>query len=411
MKRENKFINAIFGEYYRNIYKIIPFNDEPQVFEYAAEMPSVRAYSDGSWPNKKIFTTGISFTSKEKAFLKCLVELCERINLFCYRKKQVIFSDNQKIPEEFTNNTTSKFQKIGWIKSFDLLQEKEVLIPAQMVYLNFLNDYKENSLSTIVSTGAAGGFDHESTLLRGIYEIIERDCFMTAYLNKIRIPKIDISHIKDDKIKHILDSLIRYRLDWLLFDLTNDLQIPGFISIIIDKTGKGPAISVGLKSGLNIKKAITGSIEEALIGRFTVRNEFIKRKQKRLLTDPENITNYTNRGLYWFPLEMVSKLDFWLNQYSVKYELENFNVQPREELNIIKNILKKKGHQAYYANITLEMYKKMNLFVYKVIIPSLQPLYLSEKNRMINFNRLKTVSEYFGQKHKLPTNIIPHPIL
>jgi hypothetical protein len=64
----------------------------------------------------------------------------------------------------------------------------------------------------------------------------------------------------------------------------------------------------------------------------------------------------------------------------------------------------------FFADITLDFLKKINFFVYKVIIPNLQPLYLEENKRKINFERLKQVSDYFGHKFRL-MNKIPHPFL
>src|SRR5690606_28974937 len=120
-----------------------------------------------------------------------------------------------------------------------------------------------------ISTGAAGGFGKDETLLRGIYEVVERDSIMTSYLNKVLLQRVNYLSITN---KHILDILTYLKKYWLkvhIFYIRNDLQIPTFMTILEDKTSFGPAIAVGTKTNLNIESALLGSIEEALFTRHS----------------------------------------------------------------------------------------------------------------------------------------------
>lgn len=135
-----------------------------------------------------------------------------------------------------------------------------------------------------ISTGAAGGGSLTAALTRGIFEIVERDSFVIAYLNKIRFPKVSLDSVKDEYVQFLLEMLKRYRLAIHVIDITNDLKIPCFLSIIVNKTGIGPAVSTGLKCHLDPIEAITGSIEEAFNVRTWTRQNYEDNPKKEKKT-------------------------------------------------------------------------------------------------------------------------------
>ena len=91
-----------------------------------------------------------------------------------------------------------------------------------------------------------------------------------------------------------------------------------------------------------------------------------------------------------------------------------FPSQPNQkyELLKLKRLFLKRNMDIYYVDISLDNFKKLGHVVYKTFIPGLQPLYLTSKEGPIRFglDRLKAVSEYFGQK-RFFLNQIPHPFI
>ena len=356
--------------------------------------------------------SGISFTSKYQALLKCLCECIERFCNLRFNRIDILYSAYSNLRKNsldtyiYINNSEIREKKLGWINGVDFLDNKSCYLPAQLIYLGYPIK-KEVRLTSSISTGAAGGFDHETTLLRGIYEIIERDAFMTIYLNKISAKRIDIDKIKNKTIQKILDKCQRYNLELYLFDITNDIEIPSFLTLVIDRQGIGPAIVAGLKSGLNTTEAIIGSLEESLLCRFWLRYEVFKRKSKDFKIDPNKITSTMQRGLYWYPTQMLEKLDFLLRQNPVLIQISNSLSSPKNQLNYIRTIFLKKRIRIFYKDITIDNFRRLGYLIYKVVIPELQPLYLNENEKEIKINRLKKVSLYFGQKD-FHINDIPH---
>lgn len=402
------------------INRVNVFYDEPKFFYYIASINYPKKDHNGRQSTSyKIFAGGASLISNFLALLRCLGECVERFSLHCPKNKRIILTnflsihENALDPSIYINNSLIKKARFGWVEGYNFTKKTKCLIPAQLIYLDYKGDDKVQ-LTTRISTGASAGLTHETTLLRGIYEVVERDAFMTIYLNKITAPRIELKSIKNKTIQLIFNSLKRYNLEWFLFDITNDLNIPSFLTILVDKTRLGPAIAVGTKSSFNIKEAIISSVEESLMGRIfikeKIKNIIINKKKMNVKIDYNLIRNETDRGLFWSSIKMLKKLDFLINQTPRKININRYKFNPKEELSRVNELIEKKGFQIYYADITPNNFRMLNYFVYKIIIPGLQPLYLDEKNKELNYQRLKEVSHYFNQK-RYSVNKVPHPFL
>ncbi|MBI2022527.1 YcaO-like family protein [Candidatus Daviesbacteria bacterium] len=389
--------------------------DEPKMFVYSGWLnsPSKKLSDGNTWTGS---AGGFSFTSRELALLKCFVEAAERFCNVCYKNKDLITSSFNKLkhtaldPTVFTSNHDTKNVILRWIKAKDLLHGKVCLIPAQTVFFNYKFVANEPHLTELISTGAAGGFDFENTLLRGIYEIIERDAFMTVYLTKARIPRIDLSKVNDNKVKKILETVKRYRLEVEIFDLTNNLNIPSFLAILIDQTGLGPSISLGLKSSLNFKTAVVGSMEESFHTRPWMKKEVLSRQDNKFTFDLNRVNTLLDRGLFWTSPSMIKSLGFLLNQPKTKLKFDFERLSPKNELKRVLKLLKDHNIPAFYVDITMKNFKKLGYIALKAVLPTLQPLFLHESHRELRWERIKEVSSYFGQK-KIAINSIPHPFL
>lgn len=396
------------------------FFDEPKFHVYTAifnKLPPLFKNDDFVGPRHTILSShGFSIKNAQTALMKCLMEGIERFSLSYYAKKNIIYSSinalNNQFLDPYLYYSSQKNVKLvfGWVNGINLTHNVPCFIPAQLIFLNYKN-HGEPNLTTKISSGAAAGFSHEGTLLRGIYEIIERDCFITAFINKIKVPLLDLSLISDKTIRTTIAEINKYNLEIYAFEITNDLEIPTFMAIIIDRTGAGPAVSVGLKSSLDEKKALVGSIEEACsVGRSLMRYNFLKDKLVTKKISPSSIKTLLDRSAYWYPTSSIQKLDFLLKQSPKKKNLHSSTFSTREELKYIINSLSLKNHPLYFAEITPDIFKKIPLYVYKIVIPTLQPLYLDETQKELRSGRIDSVAHYFKMTENT-LNPLPHPFL
>lgn len=424
-------LNPSFG-LINDIKRVRQYYDEPKFWHYSATINSKYSKQDGKNFHSK--SSGVSFFSEKIALLKCLGEVIERYCNFVFLedstsfigslreiKGEVLgpcsmrnFSANQLRKEKFKHFRVTEDSKFRWTKCKSLITNNFVHVPSQLVYLSYPFLKSEPTIYPGISTGVAGGSCLSAALVRGIYEVVERDSFMIYYLDKLEPPKIDLKVINNDKIRQFLESAKRYKLEIVSLDITSDLGMPVIVSIIINRAGIGKAISVGLKSNSNIIDAIIGSIEEALHTRSWLRSEYEKDPKKIEPFDLQKDSSIKLRGFLWYPIEAIKNLNFWIHSSKKKTVPTHYQAfSSGQELGELIAIFKKSDCQVYYKDLAVPALRKLGYYVVKVIIPQMQPLYLNEKYPLLGGERLYNVPKRLGYTSKTEGefNKYPHPFL
>lgn len=401
--------------------RIRQYSDEVHMIHYYAQLRYSKKNSDGNSYKGASAASGISLLSREQALLKCLMETVERFSSFSYKKGSIsidsydkMLSSNSAFDPTIFSSSKRKSTVMGWVMGENLTEGKKCFIPAQLVYLYYKKQVEEETLLfPNITTGTAAGFDRQFAILHGIYEVVERDAVMGVYLNKISAPKIDLSTINNVDIKILLTLCERYNLELNVFNITTDIKIPTFMGILIDRTGVGPAITIGAKSSMNAEEALVGGVLESFLTRTWLRREMEKRKNEiQSLDIAKGNFSMLDRGLFWSSPLMIKELDFLLMQKTVPFQNIKRTNQKKSDMDFVINKLRTKGFTVYGADITAPIFRKIGCYVYKIIIPGLQPLYLNEyeKQFVLNAERLREIGKYFG-KTVVEINKIPHPFL
>lgn len=408
-----------------NVSRYSLYNDEPQIYSYLATYPRGKKNS-----KDHDSSAGFSF-SRKIALMRVLGEGLER---YCLDNVKVPifttcsvkqlkqphlepetfspFSQAQLSKVEFKKFRIDENSKFQWIKGTSLLTGNTKLLPAQLVTYNYKYLKNEPLITIPLSTGVAAGVSLEDALCRAIFEVIERDSYMISYLNKLPSPKVELNKIKDSEFKEILSIFKRYRLELTVLDLTTNIEIPSFAAITIDRTGLGPAVSIGLKAGFEEESVIIGAIEESLMTRSWCRDKFIYSESEYKM--PKEITTIDERAHFWFSTDMIKELDFWIkDNKNVKKKINKKN--NGNSLNRIKEIFKKGRMDILYVDITNKKIKQAGFIVVRVIIPQLQQLYLDERYSFLGEERLyKTpiIMKYLKKSRtEQEFNKTPHPFL
>lgn len=399
--------------------RMMQYNDDVKVIHYYAKLRYLKKNSDGNSYANSSAVSGLSLYSKEMALLKCLMEAVERYSVSVYKNDNITngnYEQIAKLGEVLDPSSVSagylKSKELGWIEGVNLSENSKCFLPAQLVYLYYKKRSAESALAyPNVTTGTAAGFDFESTVLRGIYEVIERDAMMGIYLNKISAPKLDMNMFKNRYIKELIKKCERYKLELNVFDITTDLGIPTIMAVLIDRTGIGPAISIGTKTSASVEEAFLGAITEPFLTRIWLRMEMEKENIK-IPKNSRGIASLLDRGLFWSSPSMIKELNFLLQQESTSFNNKKKVEKEKMSLEYVLQTLKNSGLTVYGADITAPMFQKIGCLVYKIIIPNLQPLYLNEyeKGVVLNKKRLESIQKFFGNKSG-ELNNIPHPFL
>jgi len=172
-------------------------------------------------------------------------------------------------------------------------------------------------------------------------------------------------------------------------------------------------VSVGLKAGFEVKDTIIGAIEESLMGRSWTRDKFIYLSPD--YKHKKTIQNLEDRARFWFSVDMIKKLKFWIENKNIKEFVP-------DQLNIAENkleraitLLEKNKMEIIYVDITHKTIKENGFCVVRTIIPQLHPFYLDERFPYLGGSRIYEVPvkmKFFRKtKRESQLNNTPHPFL
>jgi ribosomal protein S12 methylthiotransferase accessory factor len=426
------------------IKKISRHSDEPFLYKYLAE--SARTYG-GNADTLRAYWGGADFLSEKRSLWKVIGESVERYPWYYHdffssdllrtslrditrKNKYAItlplagFSDYQR--KTFSVLSFDRNTIFGWSKAESLVRNQTILCPTQLLSAHYFNQNvstpkypqkNEPMLRWAVTTGLAAGTSMTAAILGGILEIIERDAFMITYLNKLSPPKIDLAYLaSDDDVNKILKSFERYNLEVHLLRLPTDFDIFVSLAIIIDRSGLGPALNVGMSADFDSKTSILDSLAECLSVRLALKGRW----QRDI---DMNDINREERVIYWSKPENLSKLDFLFQGETIRVDLargRNIFLVPKEnkqgldEINDRKlkkliDSFKKLGYELIYRDITSLEIKKLGYYCACVVSPDMQPLHLSESIPYFGGKRLQEVPKKFGYQAAEVLNDEPHP--
>ncbi|MFA5961057.1 MAG: YcaO-like family protein [Parcubacteria group bacterium] len=387
---------------------------------------------------------GIDFFSEEKAIWKALAEAIERFLWYTSEDFYVStlvkaplsklkgkalnitsligFSQEQK--KQFPIISYDKNSVFGWLKTHSLTNE-EVWCPAQLFSSHYTRHHvktlrestkEEPMLRWAITTGLATGRCLEEATTKGILEIIERDAFMISYLNQISPPVIDLEYLskQDEGIASILKKFRRYNLEVSLIQLPSDFPVFIIAATIIDRTGIGPAFSIGASADFNLRTCILDALSESLATRLATRDKYRHRQEINIAE-----MNREGRLIYWANPANLPKIEFITNGPKLNINLEKNFFQIEEDfdyktyyaakLAILTNKLGELKYKGYVAELTARSIEKLGLRSVQVVIPKLQPMHLNESIPYFSGPRLKNIPRQFNYSPKEPVNQEPHP--
>jgi ribosomal protein S12 methylthiotransferase accessory factor len=368
-----------------------------------------------------IVAGGSSMDNPDLAVLKCAAELIERLCMYTFAPKAIIrgtytslSNRHTCVPPTEVNPHAKTTTEYGWSEGRELTTGTPILVPSQMVFLNYYswarNTFGEKKIIQQISNGGCFGFDRESTMVRGVYELIERDSILTKFLARFRFPVVSEHTHMSTRIRHLRTLAHSYRFKQIVFDATGDLEIPTYFSAALDQSGIVPYATFGAKASLHAQDAIEGAIEESHMGRTWVRYELMQRNGKIPTVNPHTIRTRLQRAFYFAD---KNNTDTLLTHITGRPRISSRRQVSTDdnELTQLLARFKKKNMQVIAVDITPSFLKQYPIHVYKMVIPKLQYLYLEEPGKTIQFSRIADMCAY--EKIEVPSALqtIPHFLL
>jgi len=290
---------------------------------------------------------------------------------------------------------------LAWAWAWSLDAECPVLVPASMVHMPYFPLHPgERAAGPSISTGLACASDLPSAVLKGIWECVERDAFMIAWMNRLPVPRVDPeSHPALARL--YCDRLRRDGLRYLLFRTTTDLPIPAFLCLLVDDRRSPPMIAAGGAAGLDPVAAAAKAMTEAVQTREWAK--FLGRNAARFDFAPDfsDIRDFEDHVALYAYGAMGHAIEFLLEgEHSPAADgWESLATRDaRRDLATTVGILRGAGLRAAALDLTTPDVAATGLRVARAVVPDLQPLDADYRHRFLGGNRLFEVPVRLGYR-------------
>jgi putative methanogenesis marker protein 1 len=155
--------------------------------------------------------------------------------------------------------------RIAWISGYDIMNDEEMLVPANAVFHPF---NRERRLFRTNTNGLASGNEVEEAIFHGLSEVIERDAW--ALVEATRNTGPIVQNIGDGLAGGLMDKFARAEVAVYLRDITSDIGIPTCAAVSDDLKLRDPTLlTTGMGTHTNAGVAVLRALTEVAQSRLT----------------------------------------------------------------------------------------------------------------------------------------------
>ena len=310
--------------------------------------------------------------------------------------------------------------RLGWVTARSLVSGEEVLVPALAVFMNYHAHDDGEFLFPITSNGLAAGRTLLEAVLNATTEVLERDAFMIAWLNRLPAHRFSPLEHPDSEIVELAESYRRRNVEIRLYKLPTDHECHVFAGVALQPRGTiGPAAVIGLGADLDpvtaSRKAVleVSQVRPAL--RRRMRSPAVQERLRELLADPHLVKTIDDHDLLYGSHDAIPRLNFWLDIPQEPFPWKRANQPSRaENLKQIVNWLGDNNHDLLYVNLTPPDIAELGLYTARAILPGFQPIDFGWKERRLGSRRIYNLPFEIGLRPLAATwddlNHDPHPL-
>ena len=306
----------------------------------------------------------------------------------------------------------SEVSRFACVKADELSHQRNAFVPLQ--WFSFAHAARETDrkyepvLLPLTSSGAATAYSRDEADFRGLLELIERDAFMIHWMKGIVPSKIPIAQLHDPVSERIKSIAERYALDVQFLLLKTDFPVLVVQAIIIDRTGRGPAVVCDSAAGASLEKCM----ERAFLGAVALR-PFIRRKVQEGVPDLEiQKLDMETRALWWSAYEKIQYIEPFISGRELTQSELASVIKSCESATLasLLDVFRKKSLLVFSKDISSYAVQRSTGLITSVVrVPQLIPMHFNEWERCDHGERFTSVPSVLGLEPSDCTKNIPHP--
>ena len=278
-----------------------------------------------------------------------------------------LFHELQHEHDEFRFTPFRDDTRLRWVPAYTLPGGEPALLPYQLVSMQ-PPPQDEPVIAIPTSSGVACADSPDCAVLAGLLEVIERDCFMLAWYNRLSLPRLDWS---GDPVLTELDHryFARTGLDYALVDASVFFDVPVLLGVV---RGDG-ALGVGAGSAPSVGAAWRKALSEAFSVHRWLQDKLLEEPQRRPRARAE-IRDFDDHVLFYADAERQRRTEFLDASTATSDVRTHRGLAGSDAPALIENLcarLAGRGASAYVVDVTAPEVRKAGFAVARVVSPEL----------------------------------------
>jgi ribosomal protein S12 methylthiotransferase accessory factor len=316
--------------------------------------------------------------------------------------------------------------EFNWVWGFSLRSQRPALVPEQLAYFR-LPQSEDKRFVRDSSSGCALGNSLEEAMLYGLFELIERDAYLTSWYGHFAPVELDVSNAVNPDIHALIARAEGLGFEVHLFDIGVGFKVAAIAAVVIDRTPSAPIFCYSASGAhFDPEKAALGALIEGVTtiieqGRGNpnaVRNREVNHAlAHRMFADASLVTGQREHILLHAIPESFERLKFLFTGKKSdmrKHFSRWYTAEPKENLteefsDLVSQVLTV-ARDLIIVDQGFPLLESLNLSAVKVLAPGLLPISFGHKFRRVSTDRLNQASRMMGSgKFYRACDINPFP--
>lgn len=368
----------------------------------------------------------------EAAQLSALGEAVERYSGGCWSEEDLIFVAAEDLegsivdPRDLVLYAPDQYEAlpyapysahvpINWVRARSVTSDQLSWVPAVAALMEYEIRTPGEFLFPITSNGLAAAPTLGGAVLSAIYEVLERDAFLTAWCNEL--PGVSYAALEhpEPRVRELAAAYERRGVRLLLIQLPTDHPVHVVMGLARQERGEGPAVVVGLGADLDLCEAARQAAIEVGQVRPGMRRRALSEDAERvaeLADDPSKVATLDDHALLYCHPSLTPAFGFLQGRPGTWPPPER--IAPEPALKLLTKYFQSQGMEILYVNLTPPDMESLGIYTARAILPHFQPIWFGREERRLGGRRLFDLPVQLGLQETTRTaetlNALPHPL-
>lgn len=298
--------------------------------------------------------------------------------------------------------------RVPWVEGRALRDGRPAWLPAELVFLG--EPEAERRIGYATSSGAACAADPATAILRGLFELVERDAFMLVWRNRLSLPLLEWRGHR--KLRELDDRYFAPTgLSHAAVDLSSVHRVPSVLAVVRARRGPG-ALGVGAGTAATPGRAWWKALCEAFASHAAARRLAALEPWPPAPDDVASFHDHIRFHAFPEGARAASFLDASGDRVDVRDVPALEGGVSTQTLALLDRI-ERAGSSAYAVDVTSPDIRRLGLHVVKTLAPELCALDVSHRARFLGGRRVLRAAFELGllprPLHVEELNRDPHP--